>query len=253
MAITIKKGIWAELDEMRSQYLMQSALNAQAQDAAMEKLEMQMGFESAQKELDRLQQKELKGFEINMRILDRKEEQLLDAQSDLKILANKDADAKYAFSTLSPIQTSDDDAASAIALAEAFNTNDANKVKALITDINSEIKATEDKVIELNDRMAFINEAEDAVNELALIAGPTGESFVPSDISKLSLDIPYRYAILDEKGRDDAGYGGLRYDEVTGIFYDKEGEVEDQTQYTAVKDFIDPEDMRLGLLWNIMI
>ena len=48
--------------------------------------------------------------------------------------------------------------------------------------------------------MQFISEADDFVNELALIAGPLEESFTPSDINRLTLDIPYVEETMTEEG-----------------------------------------------------
>ena len=198
--ITIKKSIWTELDEMRSQYAMNAALQAQAQDAAMQKLEIEMGFSAAQKELDRLHQKELKDFEVNMRIWDKKEADLSNARSDLKAVANADAESKYAFSTLDPIKVSSENAEDAIKLAEGFHNKDANAIRTQIKNLNEEIGSTEHKLTELNNRMQFISEADDFVNELALIAGPLEESFTPSDINRLTLDIPYVEETMTEEG-----------------------------------------------------
>ena len=184
----------------RVRYAMNAALQAQAQDAAMQKLEIEMGFNAAQKELDRLHQKELKDFEVNMRIWDKKETELSNARNDLKAVANADAESKYAFSTLDPVKVSSDNAEDAIKLAEGFHNNDANVIRSQIKSLSEEIGSTEQKLTELNNRMQFISEADDFVNELALIAGPSGESFTPSDINRLTLDIPYVEETATDEG-----------------------------------------------------
>ena len=189
MAEQIQGNIWIELDRMSREHLSKSALLAQQADIQEQQMLMQAELNAAETALNREHDKRLRELEISKVIYDQKWQQKATKQLALDTKVNESEANKLAFSLLKDKDTTGGDK-SAFDIVDAYKTGAIDNIGAEINNLNNDIVAIDQKMIDLNNAITNVSLGSEALKSLALMTTPTQGVYDPADIDNLILQLP---------------------------------------------------------------